>query len=325
MATFTASSLDRKTGFDVRGINIGDLYDYDNASASSTSARFYDNAKNYTEFHGSGFKFTKGSSGEIEDVTGGTIRGVDVVISGTKVFAIADASYSAAKFYDFVEAGQYSAALNYILAGHDKISGTNYADYLMGGAGNDTIGGNSGNDTIYGGAGADRINGHAGNDALYGDAGNDTLSGGGGNDRLDGGAGNDTLNGDAGSDQLNGGAGADKLYGQGGNDKLYGGAGNDTLNGGAGADLLDGGVGDDRLVGGGGADTFVFRSGYGTDTISDFISGEDRIDLSGTSVTDFGSLSMTQNKGTVVITIGTDVLQLANIKIADLDASDFVF
>ncbi len=279
MATFTASSLDRKSGFDVRSINIGDLYDYDNASASSTSARFYDNSKNYTEFHGSGFKFTKDSFGEIVDVTGGAIRGVDVVISGTKVFAIADASYSAAKFYDFVEAGQYSAALNYILAGHDKVSGTNYADYLMGGAGNDTIGGNSGNDTIYGGAGADKINGHAGNDALYGDGGSDTLSGGGGNDRLDGGAGNDTLNGDIGSDRLNG----------------------------------------------GGADTFVFKSGYGRDTISDFISGEDKIDLSGTSATDFGSLSMTQNKGMVVITIGADVLQLASTKIADLDASDFVF
>jgi len=72
------------------------------------------------------------------------------------------------------------------------------------------------------------------------------------------------------------------LSGLAGNDKLIGGSGNDVLEGGAGADVM---------IGGGGADTFVFASdaltlsGPGSapcavDSISDFLHGTDKIDLS---------------------------------------------
>ena len=85
---------------------------------------------------------------------------------------------------------------------------------------------------------AETINGGAGNDLLQGFAGNDVLNGNDGNDLLYGSAGDDTLNGGNGNDVLNGGAGNDLLNGGAGNDLLIGGAGNDTLTGGAGADMI---------------------------------------------------------------------------------------
>jgi len=51
---------------------------------------------------------------------------------------------------------------------------------------------------------------------------------------------------------------------------LTGTAGADTISGERGADTLTGGAGDDVLSGGRGADTFVFRPGFGHDTITDF-------------------------------------------------------
>jgi len=68
-----------------------------------------------------------------------------------------------------------------------------------------------------------------------------------------------------------------------GNDVLIGGTGNDTLNGGAGADIL---------TGGGGNDKFKYLSvndshGGQADTITDFSSGNDKIDLTAFSTTAF--------------------------------------
>jgi len=70
----------------------------------------------------------------------------------------------------------------------------------------------------------------------------------------------------------------------GGSLNLFAGAGNDTLIGGAGADLLYGAGGRDVLTGGAGADLFQYRStsdstAAGTDSILDFQSGVDKIDL----------------------------------------------
>jgi Ca2+-binding RTX toxin-like protein len=51
--------------------------------------------------------------------------------------------------------------------------------------------------------------------------------------------------------------------------------------GNAGANHLTGGSGDETLTGGGGADVFVFAaSGVGHDTVGDFVSGTDKLDLS---------------------------------------------
>lgn len=106
---------------------------------------------------------------------------------------------------------------------------------------------------------ANRIIGNGMANRISGLGGQDSLRGGSGDDTLDGGTGNDTLGGDA---------------------------GNDRLLGGDGADVLNGGSGADHLTGGAGADVFVFTStshsrGSAHDTIADFQSGIDDIDLRG--------------------------------------------
>jgi len=80
-----------------------------------------------------------------------------------------------------------------------------------------------------------------------------------------------------------------------GNDSLAGNKAANRLEGGGGADSLAGGRGTDSLTGGSGGDIFVFSAladsngyarrsdgkKYAPDTLTDFTSGEDRIDLSG--------------------------------------------
>lgn len=187
-------------------------------------------------------------------------------------------------------------------AGNDVLRGGNGHDLLMGGDGDDTLYGESGNNTLRGGAGNDQLWGQVGGDYLSGDDGNDSLYGLRGADTLFGGLGDDLLNGGEGDDEAGGGEGNDTLLGETGNDILRGEGGSDSLVGGAGHDLLDGGDGDDRLeggagydtlTGGAGADVFVFTSaenfGSGSDTITDFQTGLDRIDLSGLNLTFIGS------------------------------------
>jgi len=127
----------------------------------------------------------------------------------------------------------------------------------------------------------------AGNFTGTGNALDNIITGAGGNDNLSGLDGLDTLHGGAGNDTLTGGNGDDVLNGDAGNDSLVGGAGNDQLNGGDGVDRIIGGAGADTLRGGAGADRFVFTAAADTgntvatrDTILDFESGVDQIDLS---------------------------------------------
>jgi Ca2+-binding RTX toxin-like protein len=99
--------------------------------------------------------------------------------------------------------------------------------------------------------------------------------------------GNDNLLGFDGVDILNGGLGDDTLTGGDGGDTLIGSSGNDSLSGRAGDDTLTGGIGKDLLVGDGGGDIFNFdkakesKKGANADTIFDFFSGQDTIDLAG--------------------------------------------
>jgi serralysin len=118
-------------------------------------------------------------------------------------------------------------------------------------------------------------------------------------------------NGGGKGDLLIGNEAGNTLTGNAGNDTLLGGSGNDTLDGGEGRDRLDGGRGDDELTGGLGADRFVFSTGYGVDTIRDFVEG-DVIDLSRLkgflNVRDLVNNHMIEDDGNVVIEIGSDML-----------------
>lgn len=98
-----------------------------------------------------------------------------------------------------------------------------------------------------------------------------------------GGAFADNLRGNAERNHLVGGAVSDRLYGRAGDDRLDGGTGSDALYGNLGADVLTGGGSADE----GRRDRFIYfsaaDSGVGRearDLITDFIVGEDRIEIS---------------------------------------------
>jgi Ca2+-binding RTX toxin-like protein len=78
------------------------------------------------------------------------------------------------------------------------------------------------------------------------------------------------------------GAGDDTVYGAVvGSNRLDGGDGNDRLHAGAaGNDTLAGGAGSDTLYGGAGTDTLQLTSVLGSDTVFDFSSGTDRVEIS---------------------------------------------
>jgi Ca2+-binding RTX toxin-like protein len=161
----------------------------------------------------------------------------------------------------------------------------------------------SGNDKLTGTSGSDSMGGLGGNDTLTGLAGDDTLDGGAGNDSIVGGLGDDTYYVDSTGDRVvelaNQGtdtvvsdislslakvANVENWVGIGSADiAATGNALGNSLTGNSGANTIDGGLGIDTLTGGAGADRFVFSSKLGatnTDTITDFVSGTDKIQLS---------------------------------------------
>ena len=194
--------------------------------------------------------------------------------SGGFTFSVGTGDYSGKTFAgsasaDFIGNAGSNITIN-LGAGNDSVKSTSGPATILGGAGADTIAGSSSADSLDGGADNDVIWAGAGNDMVIGGRGNDSLVGYTGADTLNGGDGNDTLDGGAGNDSLSGGAGADSLSGGAGNDILLGGAGNDTLWGGA---------GNDSLYGGNDTDTFIYRPNEGTDTIYNYESGKDILQI----------------------------------------------
>ena len=186
----------------------------------------------------------------------------------------------------------------------EHLYGSAYDDILAGDGRNNVLDGGAGHDTLYGGP----------------DGGDDTLNGGDGNDRIFGGKGDDTLNGGDGNDALRGNAD---------DDTLNGGPGDDTLHGGPGNDRLNGGPGTDTLTGGDGADTFIFAPGAGSDTITDFERGQDRIDLSAfAELTTLADLTQTPDPQGLRLSVPgypDDSLTLAGVSADLLTDADVIF
>lgn len=200
---------------------------------------------------------------------------------------------------------------------NEILIGTSAAERLQGNAGNDSLDGKAGADTLIGGAGVDTVSGGTGNDTyvvnitvagaledvvretstLATEIDTVNLLGVSTNtsavtlslatavlrniEHLDASRTESSLL------NLTGNAVANKLTGNAANNVLKGGAGNDILIGKAGNDTLIGGAGKDVLTGGVGNDVFDFdtlaQSGLTNatrDVITDFVSGQDKIDLS---------------------------------------------
>lgn len=179
----------------------------------------------------------------------------------------------------------------YTVDGQTLYHGT--AEFAYSLRGNDDVSGSAFNDVLAGFAGDDRVFGNDGNDQLYGWSGNDFL---------DGGIGFDTLNGGAGDDELLGGLRGDVLFGGEGRDLLRGGNGHDALYGGVGNDTLVGALGTDTLTGGEGNDAFKFSAlldgAINIDTVMDYQTGVDQIQLSATIFTAFaGQVGQTVGLG----------------------------
>lgn len=105
---------------------------------------------------------------------------------------------------------------------------------------------------------------------------------------------------------------------------LTGGRRFDRLEGRAGDDLIDGGTGFNFLAGNGGADTFVVQN-RSNNSISDFVIGEDLIDVSALGATGIEDLSITDRPFSAVVKSGFGVVKLSRIDAADLDEDSFVF
>ncbi|GAA6164033.1 hypothetical protein NBRC116590_17370 [Pelagimonas sp. KU-00592-HH] len=122
-------------------------------------------------------------------------------------------------------------------------------------------------------------------------------------------------------------SGNDTVYGSYGDDLIDGRQGNDTLHGSNGDDTLIGGGGNDYLYGGDGADLFVIQRYSGLDTLSDFVSGEDIINVAGFSPSRIASaLSRYKDGDTAFLDLGNGTkLSFASNAIEDLQLSDFSF
>ena len=159
-----------------------------------------------------------------------------------------------------------------------------------------------------------------------------TFTGGRGNDSFTGSAGlDDTVDYAAETDSgavtvnLAGGTATDT---NGNTDTLSGvenvitGAGADSITGSSAANRIEAGAGNDSMAGGGGVDSFVFRAGFGTDTISDFAPATEflRFDAAVFATVEDVLAAASASGGDTVITAGANSITLTGVTLAQLGA-----
>lgn len=165
--------------------------------------------------------------------------------------------------------------------------------------------------------------------------GSDTLFGGWRGGSVFGGAGDDVLFGSLFGGDVAGGLGNDTIFGLFGGGVLDGNEGDDRIAGGVGDDIISGGTGNDTLSGGWGSDTFIFATGDGQDTITDFstarrrsfIAGDEiRLDVIGIDdYSDLMALAEQRSDGVLFDFGNGDELFLSGTRLAALDADSFTF
>lgn len=283
------------------------LINFENLTGGAGNDTLTGNAQDNILFGGAGNDTLSGGAGN-DTLDGGA--GADTMNGGagndTYVVNLATDKVTEAlnAGYDTVQSSvNYTLGANVealILTGTSSINGTGNSldNYLVGNEYTNTLAGNDGNDTLDGGYGNDIMIGGNGNDTYHVDSISDvvTESSAGGIDTViasiygnvdytladnvenlilsresysyytysvSGNALNNTITGSTLAETMNGGAGNDTLYGNGGNDTLSGGTGSDTF-------VLDGSMKTNNLY---------YAPTYSTYTITDFVSGTDKIQL----------------------------------------------
>ena len=353
-ASAAAVTVNLETGAATGGDAQGDTLDsIENLTGSAHDDTLISDADNNVLEGGAGADTLDGGDGIDTASYAGSASRVDVRLSGTVVNHGDATGDTLTNIENLI-----GSAHNDILAGNGEDNA------LTGLAGNDLLWASSGDDLLTGGPGADRLVGGAGNDtaswagssdgvtvrlhslkASGGDAQGDTFlytvdvayTDAGGVEQTEslpdvenliGSNHDDILAGDRRDNGIDGGAGNDTLYGGpgGGDDVMAGGLGNDRLFGGQGNDTLIGGPGDDRLAGGPGADVFVFGPGDGADTVTDFSSGTDKIDLMAFDIEGIEEIAMATGDDGVTVDL-TDI-DGGTLLLADLttlpEAGDFL-
>ena len=111
-----------------------------------------------------------------------------------------------------------------------------------------------------------------------------------------------------------------------GNDTVYGGA-NDTIAAGSGNDQLVAAPGDLWTVGRG-QDTFSFNTGFGTNTITDFNTSHDVLQLASVLFPNYAAvMADTRQVGanTVITYDANDTITLTGVAVSHLTANNFKF
>ncbi len=275
--------------------------------------------------------------------------GADRIVAAADYMSINLRSFGAANGIEEISAGGRSFVE---IAGDDAANHLDFSSIVL--TGLSGIDGGSGNDTIVGSNGGDEITGGKGDDTLDGRDGSDTY-------RIGRDAGFDAIvdTGTSGADRIV--AAADYMsinlrsFGAAnGIEEISAGgrsfveiAGDDAANhldfssivltglsgidGGSGNDTIVGSNGDDEITGGKGNDVFVFKAGFGRDTITDFAAGariRDVIEFHDGLFADFDAVmaSASTSGSNTVITIDADnSIVLQNVAISALHQNDFLF
>ena len=220
--------------------------------------------------------------------------------------------------------------------GNDSVLGSQFADVIDTGAGQDTVSAQEGDDFVDAGAGDDLVFGLAGEDTILGGQGNNTLDGGTGDDSIFAGAGNDSIDSGDGDDTIGAGDGANTVFAGFGFDSVVTGSGNDlirtasgpededdTVRSGAGNDTVLVGLGEDAVTAAEGNDLIVLGSSFSTGSggkihtgAIDGFSGGDRIN-GGDGI---DTLVFGMGVGTLETVTGT---QVQNVEVINVAVEDF--